>query len=500
MDSGRPEFEFLAGGGEMGARTRAFDWSGTSIGAPETWPQSLRVTVRVILNTRHPMFIWWGPDLIQFYNDSYAETMGPERHPSALGAHGRDCWEEIWPVIGPQIDYVMAGKGSTWDEERRIEMTRNGRKQDVWWTYSYGPIDVEGGVGGVLVVCNDVTAQVQAKDALAHQTRFLEQLFEQAPSFMAVLEGPDHVFRLSNAAYQRLVGTRELTGKPVRDALPEIEGQGFLDLLDEVYRSGEPHIGKAVPLTLRIDSAPPRDVFVDFIYQPIRDQSGAIVGIFVEGVDVSDHVQAERHLRMINLELTHRVKNTLAIVSAIASQTLRGLANEGGLKSFQERLRVFGTAHDILAAANKATVSIKAVVEGALAAFDIGKGRLRISGPDLMLGSKQSLSLALALNELATNAIKYGALSNKVGEVRIEWREEDGGSEPQFQLSWREINGPPVSVPLKTGFGSQLVQRGLAADFGGTVELSYDRDGVVCRLTAPMAHLRFAQPFYDKLN
>jgi PAS domain-containing protein len=228
MQSGRAEFEFLAGGGEMGTRTRAFDWASTSIGAPETWPQSLRVTVRLILNTRHPMFIWWGPDLIQFYNDAYAETMGRERHPSALGARGRDCWQEIWPIIGPQIDYVMAGKGSTWDEERRIEMTRNGRKQDVWWTYSYGPIDVEDGVGGVLVVCNDVTQQHLAKEASQFQTRFLEQLFQQAPSFMAVLEGPQHIFRLANAAYLSLVGSRELTGKPIREALPEVERQGFI--------------------------------------------------------------------------------------------------------------------------------------------------------------------------------------------------------------------------------------------------------------------------------
>ena len=94
--------DFLAGGGEMGALTRGFDWSKTSLGSPETWPQSLRVTVRLVLTSRHPMFIWWGPELIQFYNDAYRETMGPERHPSALGARGRDCWDEIWDIIGPR--------------------------------------------------------------------------------------------------------------------------------------------------------------------------------------------------------------------------------------------------------------------------------------------------------------------------------------------------------------------------------------------------------------
>ena len=150
--------DFLAGGGEMGALTRGFDWSKTSLGSPETWPQSLRVTVRLVLTSRHPMFIWWGPELIQFYNDAYRETMGPERHPSALGAPGRDCWAEIWDIIGPQIEYVMAGNGATWHEDQLVPVTRHGRREDVWWTYSFGPIDFEGKVGGVLVVCRDVTS------------------------------------------------------------------------------------------------------------------------------------------------------------------------------------------------------------------------------------------------------------------------------------------------------------------------------------------------------
>ena len=96
----------------MGALTRAYEWSSSPLGPPQTWPQSLRTTVKLVLQSRHPMFIWWGPHLIQFYNDAYAATLGPERHPSALGDRGKDCWAEIWHIIGPQIDYVMAGKGS----------------------------------------------------------------------------------------------------------------------------------------------------------------------------------------------------------------------------------------------------------------------------------------------------------------------------------------------------------------------------------------------------
>src|SRR6202035_1626316 len=158
--------DFLAGGGEMGALTRAYDWSASPLGKPETWPQSLRTALRILLNTNHPMFIWWGPELIQFYNDAYRQTMGPERHPSALGQGGRECWAEIWDIIGPQIEQVMSGGGATWHENQLVPVTRHGRVEQVWWTYGYSPIDEDDGVGGVLVVCRDVTKDHLAATAL----------------------------------------------------------------------------------------------------------------------------------------------------------------------------------------------------------------------------------------------------------------------------------------------------------------------------------------------
>src|ERR1700712_2111969 len=252
MSSERPNIDFLAGGGEMGALTRAYDWASSPLGSPENWPQSLRVTVRLLLNTGHPMFIWWGPELIQFYNDAYRHTMGSERHSSALGQRGRECWAEIWDIIGPQIDYVMAGKGSTWDEDRLVPVTRHGRREDVWWTYSYGPIDIEGGgVGGILVVCTDVTEQHLASQAVIAQSQKFRQMFEQSPGFIAVLRGPHHVFELTNAAYRLLLGNRDLIGKPIREAVPEVEGQGYFELLDHVFRTGKTHVGRRMPLILQ---------------------------------------------------------------------------------------------------------------------------------------------------------------------------------------------------------------------------------------------------------
>jgi len=179
MSHAGERLSFLAGGGEMGALMRAHDWGSTPIGPPETWPQSLRTSVRLLLTSNHPMFIWWGPELIQFYNDAFRRTLGPERHPSALGQRGRECWDEIWDVIGPQIDLVMRGEGATWHVDQLVPLTRHGARRRLWWTYGYSPIhDEHDGVGGVLVVCNDVTDQHLAADALRESEERLRQLNE----------------------------------------------------------------------------------------------------------------------------------------------------------------------------------------------------------------------------------------------------------------------------------------------------------------------------------
>ena len=292
---------FLQGGGEMGRLIREYEWSATILGPPGCWPQPLRTAVRLLLTTGHPMYIWWGPDLICFYNDAYKASIGPERHPGSLGRPGREVWEEIWPIIGPQIEQVMRGGSATWRENHLVPITRHGRREDVYWTYSYGPIDDEsapGGVGGVLVVCTETTQQVRAARDRAEEVGRLDRMFQQAPGAIAVLRGPNHVFEIANPAYGALVGNREVVGKSVADALPEVVGQGFIRLLDRVYNSGEPFVGRGVKIVLRQEAgARPDEKILDFLYQPLTDAGGAVTGIFVEATDVTERSRAEDELR-----------------------------------------------------------------------------------------------------------------------------------------------------------------------------------------------------------
>ena len=314
---------FLAGGGEMGALMRTNDWSATPLGPAADWPQALRTIVRLMLNTCHPMSIFWGPSLACLYNDAYRVSIGPERHPSAMGQPARQVWAEIWDTIGPQIDQVMFGGSATWSENQLVPITRGGRREDVYWTYGYSPIDLEGsltGVGGVLVLCTETTTQVlagqrqagHAAARTAERDRLIE-LFAQAPSFLARLSGPEHRFEMVNAAYVRLVGHREVLGRTVADALPDAVQQGYLGLLDRVFRTGEAFTSTGARYVVQVVPGGPRqERFVDFIYQPVRDAAGAVTGILVVGADTTDRTHAEVALRDLNDTLEQRVAAEVA--------------------------------------------------------------------------------------------------------------------------------------------------------------------------------------------
>ena len=158
----------------MGALMRAHDWSSSSIGPPSNWSQSLRTVVRLMLNTGHPMYIFWGADSACLYNDAYRRSIGPERHPGSLGRPGREVWHEIWDIIGPQIEQVLSGGGATWHEDHLVPITRYGRREDVYWTYSYSPIDDDtapSGIGGVLVICTETTQKVIEEQRLSGALR-----------------------------------------------------------------------------------------------------------------------------------------------------------------------------------------------------------------------------------------------------------------------------------------------------------------------------------------
>ena len=158
----------LEGAGEAATLARSIDWARTPLGPVARWPACLKAAVATVLNSRHPMFIWWGEELVQLYNDAYVPSFGRGKHPAAMGQRGADCWQEIWPIIQPQIEDVMRHGRPSWNEDQLVPIQRNGRLEEVYWTYGYSPLfDDDGRIGGTLVVCTETTVRVRAARRLS---------------------------------------------------------------------------------------------------------------------------------------------------------------------------------------------------------------------------------------------------------------------------------------------------------------------------------------------
>jgi two-component sensor histidine kinase/PAS domain-containing protein len=614
-----PSRDFAVGGGELGALIRSHDWSATSLGPIETWPQSLKTITSMLLMSPVPIVLLWGEEGIMIYNDAYSVFAGG-RHPRLLGSRVREGWPEVADFNDNVMKVGLSG-GTLAYKDQELTLYRHGRPEQVWMNLDYSPVlDESGRPAGVIAIVVETSERVRADRRLLAERERLSRLFEQAPGLMAMLSGPDHVFEFTNPAYRTFIGEREVLGLPIREALPEVVGQGFVDLLDDAYRSGRAFVGTDMRITLRrTPGGPEEERSVDFVFQPVTDDEGVVTGIFVEGhdaterrvaedrvrhgeerfralvnatseivfrmsrdgsemqrldgrgfltegesdkiawlegyllpeeqpsikqaiahavrsraplqlehrirrsdgtigwissraiplldgkgeivewfgaaSDVTERKRAEEHLRLVANELNHRVKNNLAMTQALAVQTFRNAGDLGQAQaSFLGRIMALAQANDLLTGERWVGASLGGILEQAVRPqAPEGAGRLTIAGPEVQLTPKTALSLSLAVHELGTNALKYGAWSTVDGSVSLTWeryRPGAAGGESEarerIRLEWRETGGPPVSEPSRRGFGSRLVERGLAAEMGGEVAMEFRPEGLRCLIDAPL--------------
>jgi len=349
---------FLLGGGAMAEAIGAFDWAATPLGPMEDWPVSLKTAVGMMLASRFPKCLVWGPELVTLYNDAFRPILGNK--PEALGRPFSDVWAEVWDEIGPIAARAFAGE-ATFVEDLPLEVERYGRPERAWFT---------------------------------------------------------------------------------------------------------------------------------FCYSPVRDETGRIAGMIDTVIETTGKVEAERQARVLNAELAHRIKNTLTVVTSITEQTLRDATSlEDVREVLFHRIAALAEAHASLAGGGRGDAPVAAVVEGALAPHRRGLGRITLDGPEARLSERHALSLALAVNELATNAVKYGALSVDGGHVAVAWRLDGPGEDARFAFSWTETGGPPVAAPARRGFGTRLVERVVASDFRGEAALEFRPEGVRYTLSTAAANL-----------
>ncbi len=309
MTSQTAQADFLTGGGEMAAMIRAHDWSSSPLGPIAGWSQSLRSIVSLMLASEFAMCLAWGDELGFLYNDHYARIMH-DKHPAALGRPFADVWADVWSDISPLVDKALGGDASFF-ENLPLVTNRKGYDEQAWFTFSYSPLrDDSGAIAGMFCSTYESTERVQTERALRDERERMGQMFAQAPTFMAMLRGAEHRFELTNPGYDKLIGHRDVLGRTVAETLPDAVEQGFLDLLDGVFTSGVAFTATGMLYAVQAEPGGPiNDRYVDFVYQPIRDATGAVVGVFVEGADVTDRKRLERDLQSLNADLEQRVRD-----------------------------------------------------------------------------------------------------------------------------------------------------------------------------------------------
>jgi len=305
--------QFLNGGGKMGELTRTKNWSQTPVGAPPHWPQSLKTAVSILLNSRFPMFVWWGPELITFYNDAYIPIAG-EKHPNLLGNSGNQAWAEIWDVVGPMVDGVMDQGIPSWAEDQLLYINRFGYTEETYFTFSYSPIfDETGTIKGVFCACTETTEKViTARNLKASENRF-RNLVIQAPVAICVVKEADYRVELVNDRMLEFLGrTKSIIGRPIIEALPEARIQGLMDILDKVRSSGAPYYVSTFPATILINGVR-ENRFFDLVFKPYFDDTQVgVSNIFVVAHNVTEQVMARRKLEESEQLLQQRVNERTA--------------------------------------------------------------------------------------------------------------------------------------------------------------------------------------------
>lgn len=365
------------------------------------------------------------------------------------------------------------------------------------WLVDYYPVRSGDDVFAVGTCVREVTEQKQLmRDLEAAESRF-RRLLDSAPMFVAIHEGPDHVYRYTNPPLDSVLGDRNLIGMSIAEAVPELVGQGVIERFDKVYDTGQRLYTEEFQAAFdRGEDDRDNGGWFAQVLDPWRDSDGNIVGVASFAYEITDQVRAREQIKgseerktVLLAELQHRVKNTLATVSAIAQFLAEGVDSvEDYQKRLSNRLGLISRTHDILTATDWRSAQLSDLLDMEMAPFAReDRSRYILKGDGFELSPKETLSLGLGVHEMITNALKYGAFSTPEGSVEITAHAE--GAEwtklPRV-MTWKEHGGPEVPETItERGFGSFLIEKVLVADLSAEAEIIFERDGLLVRIALP---------------
>ena len=340
---------------------------------------------------------------------------------------------------------------------------------------------VLGRINQQLASLNAVPAQVR-RSQLALTERYLATILTQSPDAFVALDR-DGAMIAHNDAAASLFGPAldRAYAAGATELFPRAERRRIADAVTSAA-GGATLAG----VELALGGDPP--VHAELSLAPVHDESGAIASVSITARNVTERRRAEERQRLLINELNHRVKNMLAIVHALAHQSFRGdRTPEEERNAFAARLQALATAHNLLTLRSWQPVALGHIVaETTGAACGAAAARIHAEGPQVMLPAQTAVSFAMALHELCTNAIKYGALANETGRIAVRWSISRTGSPRRLRIEWTESGGPEVAPPARHGFGSRMIKRSLAAELDGRVELDFRPEGLVCTIDAPL--------------
>jgi PAS domain S-box-containing protein len=476
--------------GEMAASIRSFDWSATPLGPLAAWPANLRTMVDLALDNPVATILLWGPDLIQLYNDPWRILMG-DKHPAALGQTTHASFPELVETVTPLYRRLHRGEAVTL-HDTLLPIRRRGALEEAWWDIHCLPVRGEGGtVDGIFGTVNETTGGITARRGLAEAIAALRESEER---FRGLVEGfgqfsweasADGVIEVDSP------GWRAFTGQSLANWL----GYGWAEAIHPDDRAGTEQTwreviatGSSVDYEYRLWHAPSASWrWSNVRAVPITNPDGSIRKWSGMNIDVTDrHKLLSRQEVLVN-ELQHRARNLLGVVASIADSTVR---QGGSVEAFEQRLQALSRAQDLLSQAGSDKVEVGALVRAELAAHaESGSRRARVSGPEVHLTARQVQNFALALHELATNAVKYGALRNGAGELLVTWEVVlDKRQRRRLALCWVE-SGVAVEPDKVTrrGYGTELIQEALTYALEAKVDYELGKDGVRCRIEMPVS-------------
>lgn len=476
------------GQGEIAALLRGGAGGETGLGPSAGWPASLRNALQLILSSPSAMTLLWGERGLMFYNDAYAVVAGA-RHPGILGVSVFDAWPEVADFNREVMAAVFAGQSLSY-RDLPFVFYRNGAAEEVWLNVDYSPVlDEAGAVAGVLALVAETTERMRAEQTLRRREQELAQVQKigrvgglevdlrsgfrnrRSPEYLMIHGLPPEATQETHQDWVRRIHPDERLAVEThfREAV-----QGTATEYQAEYRIIRPSDGQVrwIAATAQIE----------------RGENGEPLRLVGAHLDVTARKEAEAEQRLLMQELAHRVKNTMAMIQALASQTLRNAKTlEGARETFSARLAALSRAHDLLVGGRRADASVADIAQSVIALQGDAE-RFHMRGSPVVLGPKGALALTLILHELTTNAVKYGALSNEKGIITLNWGVDEIEGVKQFRLRWQESGGPPVSEPSRIGFGSRLIERSFPAARSGTAS-AYLPEGLVFTLDAPFEGL-----------